>query len=88
MNASLFPAQKLSKTEEDILLEVYRNPVVKKHLQILAMEDTKELLAFSAISKTDSEIGKALATVQGKLSVIQTLLSISEIQPPNKEQQS
>jgi len=47
------------------------------------MEDTKELLAISAISKTDQEIAKAHATVNGKLSVISTLLSIPSL---NKEQ--
>lgn len=80
----IFPEQTLSKTEQDILFEIYSNPVVKKHLEIMALEDTIELLEMSAISKTDSEIAKAHATVQGKLSVIATLLSISNIKEQTK----
>ena len=82
---NLFPEQKLSVTEEDILFDIYNHPVVKKHLQIMALEDTKELLSLSALSKTDSEIAKALATVQGKLSVLKTLLSIPSSTKETKE---
>jgi hypothetical protein len=82
----LFPVQTLSTTEQDILVEVYNNPVVKKHLQIMAMQDTMELLQLSGIQTPNDALVKAHATVQGKLSVLSTLLSI---QPPKtKEQQS
>jgi hypothetical protein len=73
----LFPSLVLSDTEKDLLLEIYSNPVVTKHLKILALNDTKELLSFTALGKNDSEVAKAVATVQGKLTVLSTLLSIS-----------
>lgn len=74
----LFLTPSLSKTEEDLLFETFKNPVVVKYLRILALEDTKELVSLSAISKTNEDLAKAHATVNGKLSVIQTLLSIAE----------
>jgi len=74
----MFNTQTLTKTEEDILVDLLTNPVIKKYLSILAMEDTKELLAFPANSKTAQEIAIAHATVQGKLSVISTLYSITK----------
>lgn len=79
-----FPQQTLSETEEMLLFEIYNNPVVKKHLQIMALEDTIELLRLSGINTSDVVIAKAHATVQGKLAVISTLLSIEAPKP--KEQ--
>ena len=73
----LFPSKEFSATELELISEIFSNPVVKKYLQLLALEDTKELLAFSAISNPDPEIIKAHANVQGKLSVLSTLASIS-----------
>ena len=73
----LFPKQALSATEVELLTEIYTNPVVKKHLQIMANNDTQELLAFTALGKSDTEVAKALATVQGKLTVLSALMSIS-----------
>lgn len=73
----LFPKQVLSATEIELLAEIYTNPVVKKHLQIMANNDTQELLAFTALGKSDTEVAKALATVQGKLTVLSALMSIS-----------
>lgn len=73
----LFPSTELSATELDLIVEAFSNPVVKKYLRLLALEDTKELLALSAISNLDTEIIKAHANVQGKLSVLSTLASIS-----------
>lgn len=77
----LFPSTELSTTELDLITAAFSNPVVKKYLQLLALEDTKELLAFSAISNPDTEIVKAHANVQGKLSVLSTLASISILNP-------
>lgn len=79
---TIFPSTELSDTEAEILASIFSNPVVKKYLKVLALEDTKELLALSALSKTNEELVKAHAIVQGKLSIISTLLSI---QPINKE---
>lgn len=75
---TLFPSTDLSATEADLIASIFSAPVVKKYLRLLAIEDTKELLAISAISNPDSEIIKAHATVQGKLSALSTLISISK----------
>jgi len=74
----LYKPIEISQTEKDIIVESFSNPVIKKYLQSMALEDTKELVAFSAISNQDSEISKAVANVQGKLSVLSTLLSINK----------
>ena len=73
----LFPSSSISPTENDLLIEVYSNPVVKKHLQVMAMEEMKDLAGLFALSKSDSEIAKAHATINGKLAVLHTLLSIN-----------
>lgn len=79
LNSDLFPSTSLSETEKTILVSLYSNPVFQKHIRMMAMEDTKELLRYSTLSHTDSEVVKALATVQGKLAAYQTLLSIPAI---------
>lgn len=79
--SSLFRTEPISKTEEDIIAEVFRNSAVKKYIRILALNDTIELLRLGSINRSDAEIGKALATVQGKLSVYEMLLSIEERNP-------
>lgn len=81
----IFPQQELTKTEQDLLVEIYNNSVVKKHLQMMAMSDTIELLRLSAIQTPNEVLVKAHATVQGKLAVISTLLSI---QPPKQQEQA
>jgi hypothetical protein len=84
----LLPSRELSQTEQDLLLEIYKNPVVIKHLQILAQNDLMELAGLGTLSNTNETIVKAHATVTGKLAVLATLLSIanttvtqSEVQP-------
>ncbi|EKD22467.1 MAG: hypothetical protein ACD_86C00001G0003 [uncultured bacterium] len=79
--SDIFPSPVLSKTEEDLLIEAFSNPLVQKYLRNLAMEDTKELLGLSAIAIPASELINAHAVVQGKLSVIATLLSIPPTNP-------
>lgn len=78
------PASPLSQTEEDVLAEIYNSPVVLKHLRGMALNDTKELLALSAITSDKERLAQAHAVVQGKLQVIATLLSIAT--PTPKEQ--
>lgn len=80
---SLIPTIDLSKTEIDVIAEIYQNPAIAKHLRIMALNDTKELLSLSSLSKSEEEIAKALAKVQGKLEVLSTLLSIAV--PQTKE---
>jgi hypothetical protein len=83
---NIFPQQELSDTEKHLLVEIYNNPVVKKHLQIMAMADTIELLRLSGIQTPNEVLIKAHATVQGKLAVVSTLLSIEAPKPTNQEQ--
>lgn len=80
-----FPEQTLSDTEKHLLVEIYNNPVVKKHLQMMALSDTIELLHLSGIQTPNETLIKAHATVQGKLAVIETLLSIEAPKPQPKE---
>jgi len=75
----LLPNQILSKTEEDILLEIYRNPSVIKHLQIMAQIALGELASLNSLEKDDAFLIKAHALVSGKLQVLQTLLNIVNI---------
>jgi len=77
----IFPATNWTKTEEDIIIQSFSNPAIKKYLRKMALEDTKELLQLSAIATPNEEIVKAHAVIQGKLAVISTLLSIEESQP-------
>lgn len=74
----MFSITELSKTETDIVIDVFSNPSVKKYLTNMAVEDTKELLALNAISTDNSVLAKAHATVAGKLAVLSTLLSITQ----------
>ena len=78
-----FQVPVLTKTEEDILLEVFGNPVVKKYLQVLSLNDLIELAEISAIQRSNEDTALMHATIRGKLSVLQTLISLSD-----KEQQS
>lgn len=80
----IFPSTELSITEQNILAETFSTPVVKKYLKEMALNDTKELLSLGATDFQDSVLIKAHATVQGRLQVIGTLLSIEAVvQPTN-----
>lgn len=76
--SSIIPSTELSDTEIDIIIANLTHPSVQKYLKLLALNDTKELLSLSAIHNTDDVLIKALAVVQGKIQVIETLLSIQE----------
>jgi ethanolamine utilization protein EutP (predicted NTPase) len=80
MNAlqELFQIDTLTKTEEDQIIEIFTNPLVKKYLKIMGRNDLKELATISVTEREDSEVGKKHALVQGKLAVIATLLSIQK----------
>lgn len=82
--ADIFEPLTLSKTERDILLDVFSNPTVVKYLKAIAREDLFELATLSITEREDSEVAKKHALVQGKLSTLAALLSISN-QPTNKD---
>lgn len=89
MSASdLIKNQELSETEQDILVTLYSHPTVKKHLQIMALNDTIELLSLSARGISDRELAMAHENIRGRLSTINTLLSIGSQELQTKENQS
>lgn len=89
MSASdLIKNQELSQTEQDVLVQLYNNPAVKKHLQILALSDTIELLSLSAGGRSDRDLAMAHENIRGRLSTINTLLSIGSQESQTKENQS
>ena len=76
---SIFPETPFTDTEEEIVIQCMQTPALQKYLRKIALEDTKELLALSAVSTDPDRIARAHATIQGKLQVIATLLSIAEV---------
>lgn len=75
----ILPIPDLSETEQELLREIYRaNPVVSKHLKIIALNDAKELLALSGSGLPADEIALAHEHVRGKLATISTLLTFAE----------
>lgn len=79
----LFNPEEITKTEEDIIIELFSQPVVKKYLRIMGRNDSMELISLSVTERDDKEISKKHALIQGKLAVITTLLSIEK--PQSKE---
>ena len=73
---TLFPEIPLSPTEEELLIETFHNPVVKKYLQAIGTEAAKELLSLDVLSETPETLHRKQILVTGKLAVIALLLSI------------
>lgn len=86
--SSLIKNQELSQAELDILSSIYRNPTVKKHLHIMALNDTMELISLSAVTRSDRELALSHENIRGRLSTINTLLSIGSQELQTKENQS
>lgn len=78
MLTKILNQEELSKVEQDIIIDVFSNPVVKKYLRVIAQHDITELATLSISNLSDSEVGKKHSLVQGKLSTIVTLLSIKK----------
>lgn len=81
---SIFQPESLVKTEEDLLADFYRNPIVKKHLRLMAQNDSLELLSLSSSGKSDRDLAMAHEHIRGRLSTITTLLAISELSKPKE----
>jgi len=79
------PNLALSETEEELVREIFTNPLLRKFLRIMALNDAKELLSLSVIGNDKDTLAQAHAVVQGKLQVVSTLLSIEapQSQQPN-----
>ena len=67
----------LSQTEQDLIALTLSDPLLKKYFRIMMQNDIIELATISISEKDDSTIARKHAIVQGKLSVLQTLLSIN-----------
>ena len=76
----IIPIDSLDLAEEDILFEIFSNPIVKKYLRILGSNASKELLSLPILDETPESLVRKHTLVSGKLAVITTLLSISELQ--------
>jgi len=85
MNISeVFDIPDLTKTEVDIIVDIFSHPTIVKYLKIIAKNDLLELATLSITERADSEVAKKHALVQGKLSTIAGLLSISNQTTTNK----
>ena len=72
----VFPSIILTDGEIIELKKVLTSPYLRKYLQMLATEDSKELLALSSLDLSDKELANRHILVSGKLAVLTTLLSI------------
>ncbi len=75
---NLYSVEDITKTEIDIIIEVFTNPTVQKYLTNMGRHDLMELAHLSVTERNDSEVAKKHALIQGKLSIIATLLSIKK----------
>ena len=82
---SLIPSETLNPAEQETLVLLMQNPLIRKYLRVLATEDAKELLGLPALGKSDGELVKAHATIQGRLQTLATLQSIGDIPETKKE---
>lgn len=86
MNISeVFDIPDLTKTEVDIIVDIFSNPTIVKYLKIIAKNDLLELATLSITERADSEVAKKHALVQGKLSTIAGLLGISNQTTTSKD---
>ena len=76
LTSELLEVPTLTETEQVIIANTLSSPTIKKYLRIMAQNDIIELATISTSEKDDSTIARKHATVQGKLAVLQTLLSI------------
>jgi len=72
----VFPSIILTDGEIIELKKVLTSPYLRKYLQMLATEDSKELLSLSSLDLSDKELANRHILVSGKLAVLTTLLSI------------
>ena len=78
----LYQDSTLSDADMEWVVEVFGHPTMKKYLSLVGRNDLTELASLSLQNLSDSEVGRKHSLVQGKLSTIVTLLSITK---PTKE---
>lgn len=74
----IFPQDPILPQEEDIIVEVFSNPAVRKYLKLLGSNLSKELIGLPILDETPESLVRKHTLTAGKLAVITTLLSISE----------
>ena len=74
----IFPPDSILPQEEDIIVEVFSNPAVRKYLKLLGSNLSKELIGLPILDETPESLVRKHTLTAGKLAVITTLLSISE----------
>lgn len=67
--------EELSPQEEIVVAAALSNPVVKKYLRIMGVNDSSELLTLNILDMTPESIASRHHFVSGKLAVYSTLLS-------------
>jgi hypothetical protein len=71
-----FPSFTFTETELVLLAEAFSNPTVKKYLIHLSSESAKDLLSLPTMQHQHEYKALAHAETQGRLAVIETLLSL------------
>lgn len=80
----LFPVITLTETEEEVAQAALSSPAVKKYLQKLASEQAQAIITSSPRPGAEAEeYLRKLASAQGRLESLQTLLSIQPADPLN-----
>lgn len=80
----LLDSIELTASEESILVDIYSNPVVRKHLQILSANCIRDFahIPLDVLGNDGVQISIIKqAYLKGTLSILQTLLSIEKPQP-------
>lgn len=74
--SSILNLEPLSSKEEEVLISMLSDPLVKKYLRRIGAAEVDELASMSSLGYTAEQLAIAHATVHGKLQVIDLLLSI------------
>lgn len=74
---ALFPAPALSETEMAIVASNLSDPAVVKYFQLLAHNQATQILQMYSESNESEKFLRVIASMQGQISVLQTLLQIS-----------
>ncbi|AEI70968.1 hypothetical protein [EBPR podovirus 3] len=78
MLEQILPEHEVIPAEQEHLLALLTDPVLRKYLKGLAIECSKDLLELPILSETPESVHKKHLLVSGQLLVISTLLSIQK----------
>lgn len=77
---TIITTPEFTEGENTILKITFSDPTVIKYLKALGQNDSKELLTLGILDMPAESIARRHSLIAGKLLVISTLLSISEVQ--------